>query len=61
MELLLQSKSSYQKNFASKFCFALLSKIFETRSRLHKNFYIMGHPFDFFGPNLVKNGVLVRN
>ena len=41
MGLLLQSKSLLSK----KFCF---SQNFETRSILHINFYIMGHPFNMY-------------
>ena len=39
MGLLLQSKSFLSK----KFCF---NQNFETISRLHVDFYIMGHPFN---------------
>ena len=41
MGLLLQSKSFLSK----KFCF---NQNFQTRSRLHINFYIRGHPFNMY-------------
>ena len=41
MELLLQSKSFFSK----KFCF---NQNFETKSRLHIDFYIMGHPIKMY-------------
>ena len=39
MGLLLQSKSSLSKKF-------FFNQNFETRSRLHIKFYIMGYPFN---------------
>ena len=41
MGLVLQSNSFLSKIF-------YFNQNFETRSRLHKDFYIMGHPFNMY-------------